>query len=140
MMPDQTNESKALLQRITEDIWTKGRLDLIDELISDDFVDHIDFPGIDEVGRARYRASVEAMHTAFPDYREEILWSVAEEDRAVSYTLLTGTHQGPLYGMEPTGRKVEYNAMGALRFESGMAVERWGFGDSMVMMQQLGLL
>jgi predicted ester cyclase len=42
--------------------------------------------------------------------------------------------------MAPTGRKVEYNAMGALRFASGMAVERWGFGDSAAMMQQLGLL
>jgi hypothetical protein len=30
--------------------------------------------------------------------------------------------------------------MGALRFASGMAVERWGFGDSAAMMQQLGLL
>ena len=139
-MPDLTDESKALLRRITEEIWTGGRLELIDELISEDFVDHIDFPGIDEVGRDRYRASVNAMHTAFPDYREEILWSVAEGDRAVSYTLLTGTHRGPLYGIEPTGRRVEYNAMGALRFESGMAVERWGFGDSAAMMQQLGLL
>jgi predicted ester cyclase len=139
-MPDQTDESKALLRRITEEIWTNGRLELIDELISDDFTDHIKFPGIDTTGRERYRASVVAVHTAFPDYREEILWSIAEGDCAVSYTLLTGTHRGPLYGMDPTGRKVEYNAMGALRFANGMAVERWGFGDSAAMMQQLGLL
>jgi predicted ester cyclase len=138
-MPDHSEESKALLRRITEEIWTNGHLDLIDELVSQHFVDHIDFPGVDEVGRDRYRTSVSTMRTAFPDYREEILWTVAEGDRAVSYTLLTGTHQGPLYGMEPTGRKVEYNAIGALRFASGMAVERWGFGDAASMMQQLGL-
>jgi predicted ester cyclase len=42
--------------------------------------------------------------------------------------------------MEPTGRPVDYNAMGALRFAAGMVVERWGFADSMAMMQQLGLL
>lgn len=35
-MPSQTEESKALLRRITEEIWNKGRLDLMDELISDD--------------------------------------------------------------------------------------------------------
>ena len=139
-MPDRTEGSRALLRRITEEIWTNGRLELIDELISEDLVDHIDLPGIDEVGRDRYRASVNAIHTAFPDYREEILWSVAEGDRAVSYTRVTGTHQGPLFGMEPTGRKFEVNTMGALRFESGMAVERWGFGDTAGMMQQLGLL
>jgi predicted ester cyclase len=137
-MPDRTEESKALLRRITDEIWNDGRLDLVDELISDDFVDHIEFP-VEGTGRARYRATVTAMHTAFPDYREEILWSVAEGDLAVSYARLTGTHRGPLYGIEPTGRKIDYHAMGALRFAAGMAVERWGFGDTAVMMQQLGL-
>jgi predicted ester cyclase len=138
-MSGQTEESKGLLRRITDEIWNKRRLDLIDELIAADFVDHIEMPGVEGRGREHYRASVTAMHSALPDYREEILWSIAEGDRAVSYVRLTGTHEGPLYGLEPTGRRVEYNAMGALRFASGRAIERWGFGDSTAMMQQLGL-
>jgi predicted ester cyclase len=138
-MADNGESSKELLRRITAEIWTNGRVELIDELVSEDFVDHIEFPGIEGTGRSRYRASVDAIRTAFPDYGEEILWSIAEGDRAVSYVRITGTHQGPLYGMEPTARPVDYNAMGALRFAAGMAVERWGFGDSMAMMQQLGL-
>jgi predicted ester cyclase len=138
-MPSQTEESKALLRRITREIWNDGRLDLIDQLIGEDFVDHLEIPGVEGTGRERYRASVTAVHAAFPDYREEILWSIGEGDRAVSYVLLTGTHTGPLYGIEPTGRKVEYNAMGALRFARGRARERWGLGDSTAMMRQLGV-
>ena len=138
-MRNQTEASKALLRRITDEIWTRGRLDLIDELIGDDFVDHVEVPGLEGTGRERYRASVEAVRTAFPDYREEILWLVGEDDRAVSYVLMSGTHDGPLYGMEPTGRKVRYHAMGALRFASGRAVERWGLGDSLELMHELGL-
>lgn len=80
-----------------------------------------------------------AIRTAFPDYREEILCSIGQGDRAVSHVGLTDTHDGPLYGIEPTGRRVEYKAMGALRFASGRAIERWGFGDTTVMMQQLGM-
>jgi predicted ester cyclase len=139
-MPTRTEESKGLLRRITDEIWNGRRLHLIDELIADDFVDHIEMPGIEGTGRERYRASVTAMHAAFPDYREEILWSIAEGDRAVSYVRLTGTHEGPLYGLAPTGCRVDYNAMGALRFGSGRAIERWGIGDSTAMMHQLGLL
>jgi len=30
--------------------------------------------------------------------------------------------------------------MGTLRFANGQAVERWGVGDSLTMMQQLGML
>lgn len=139
-MTDKTENPKELLRRITAEIWTNGRLELIDELVGEDFVDHIDVPGLEGTGRSRYRDSVLAIRTAFPDYREEILWSVAEGDRAVSYVRITGTHQGPLYGMEPTHRSVDCNAMGALRFAAGMAVERWGFGDTAAMMAQLGLL
>jgi predicted ester cyclase len=139
-MPTQAEESKALLCRITDEIWSNGRLELIDELISEDLVDHIEMPGTEGTGREHYRATVLAMRVAFPDYHEEILWSVGEGDLAVSYTCLTGTNEGPLYGMEPTGRRVEVNTMGALRFASGQAVERWGFGDTAGMMQQLGLV
>lgn len=138
-MTDQTEESKALLRRITNAIWNNGRLDLIEELIGNDLIDHIDNSGIEGTGPERYRASVSALRTAFPDYREEVIWLVAEGDRAVSFVRASGTHEGPLRGVAPTGRKVEFNAMGAFRFASGQAVERWGFGDSLGMMQQLGL-
>ena len=138
-MASETEDSKVLLRRITEEIWTGGRLDLIDQLIAEDFIDHIEIPGLEATGPERYRASVEAIRGAFPDYHEEILWSIGEDDVAVSFALLTGTNSGPFYGMEPTGKKVEYHAMGALRFRSGQAVERWGIGDSLVIMQQLGL-
>lgn len=138
-MLSQTEQSKALLVRITEEIWTKGRLALVDQLISEDFVDHIDVPGLQGTGRDRYRASVRMMRDAFPDYREEILWLIGEGDRAVSFARLSGTHEGALHGIEPTHRKVEFCSIGALRFASGLAVERWGFGDSFGMMQQLGL-
>ncbi len=49
-MPSQTEESKALLRRITNEIWNNGRLDLIDELISDDLVDHIDASALEGAG------------------------------------------------------------------------------------------
>src|SRR5580704_2833868 len=127
-MIDRTEESKALLRQITDEIWTGGRLDLIDELISDQFVDHVDIPGLEISGRERYRASVELIRAAFPDYREEIMWLVGEDDRAVSFVRGRGTHLGNFQGIEPTGRRAQWQAMGCLRFLEGQAVERWGLG------------
>jgi len=43
-------------------------------------------------------------------------------------------------GLPPTGRKVDYNSIGILRFADGQVVERWGVGDALKQMQQLGLL
>ncbi len=133
-------ESEALLRRITEEIWNDRRLDLVDELVAADLVDHVDVPGLEGSGRARYLASVEMMHAAFSDYHEEIEFVVADDDRAVSYVRLTGTHDGDLMGLPPTGRVVDVRAMGVLRFARGQAVERWGIGDTLSQMHQLGLL
>ena len=138
-MADQTEESKALLRRITDEIWTGGRLELIDELVSDGFIDHVEMPGLESTGRERYRASVEMVREAFPDYQEEIIWLVGEGDRAVSFVHGSGNHLGKLQGIEPTGRRAQWQAMGCLRFFDGQAVERWGVGDAITMMQQLGV-
>jgi predicted ester cyclase len=138
-MANQGKESKSLLRRITDEIWTGGRLDLCDELVAGDFIDHIEILGLEGEGRERYRASVKLIRDAFPDYREEIIWIIGEGDTAVSFVRGSGTHQGPLQGIEPTGRTAHWNAMGALRFEGGQAVERWGVGDSLALMQQLGM-
>jgi predicted ester cyclase len=132
-------QSEALLRRITEEIWNGRRVELVDELI-EGFVDHVDLPGLEGGGRDRYLASLRMMHTAFSDYHEEIEFVVADDERAVSYVRLTGTHDGDLMGLPPTGRAVDVRAMGVLRFENGQAVERWGIGDTLTQMQQLGLL
>src|SRR5262249_20221985 len=110
-----------------------------DELIADDFVDHIEAQALEGTGRARYLASARVMHDAFSDYHEAAEMVIAEGDKAVSYARITGTHDGDFFGIAPTGRSVDFRSMGILRFENGRVVERWGVGDSLTQMQQLGL-
>jgi steroid delta-isomerase-like uncharacterized protein len=137
----QSSEAnKALLLRITEEIWNKGQTDLVDELIAEDLIDNITMPGVEGSGRERYRASVVQMRTAFPDYHESVELAVAEGDIVVSFAHFIGTQTGELYGMPASGRRIDIKSIGALRFRDGRAGERWGIGDSLLMMQQLGLI
>ena len=135
-----TEDSKALMWRITNEIWNEGRLELIDELIAEDLVDHVEAPGLEGSGRSRYRASVEMARAAFPDYQNPLDFVFGEGAFAVSYGRNTGTHQGEFFGIPPTGRKIDVPTFGILRFENGQAVERWGLADNLAMMQQLGLM
>jgi predicted ester cyclase len=137
-MPER--ETAMLLRRITEEIWNRRCYELIDELISEDFVDHIEQQGLEGTGRARYLASARLVHDAFSDYHEEAEFIVADEDTAVSYARITGTHDGDLMGIPPTGRKTDIQSIGILRFADGRVVERWGVGDALTQMQQLGVL
>jgi predicted ester cyclase len=113
---------------------------LIDELIAEDLVDHVELPGLRGNGRARYRASIEMARAAFPDYRNPLDFVLADGEFAVSYGRSTGTHRGEYMGIPPTGRSFDVPTFGILRFASGQAVERWGFSDNLAMMQQLGLM
>ena len=135
-----TEESKAPMWRITNEIWNNGRLDLIDELIAEDLVDHIELAGLEGSGRARYRASVELTRAAFPDYRNPLDFVVAEGALAVSHGRSTGTHRGEYFGISATGRTIDVPTFGILRFENGQAVERWGMSDNLAIMRQLGLM
>lgn len=135
------HESPAvLMRRVTDEIWNGRRVDLVDELVAEDFVDHVDLPVEAVGGRERYRATVEGTLAAFSDYHEAIEFVVADDDTAVTYITVSGTHDGDLFGLPPSGNRLEYRGIGILRFRDGKVVERWGVADSMTMMGQLGLL
>jgi steroid delta-isomerase-like uncharacterized protein len=63
--------------------------------------------GRDVEGRAGYEALVASYRTAFPDLRVSVRDAVAEGDRVVVRAAVTGTHEGPFEGLEPSGRRIE---------------------------------
>ena len=135
-----TDDSRALMWRITEEIWNNGRLELIDELIAEDLIDHVELDGLVGNGRARYRASVEITRAAFPDYGNPLDFVLADGAFAVSYGRSKGTHWGEYLGIAPTGRSFDVPTVGILRFANGRAVERWGMSDNLEILRQLGLV
>lgn len=138
---DKRSRTEQLMRTITERIWNAGDQDCIDDLVAEGFVDHVDVPGMESLsGRDKYRASVSLVRAAFPDYHEAIDLLLVDGDYAVSYVTITGTHTGELMGLPPTGKSVEYHSVGILRFTDGQVAERWGVGDTMTMLGQLGLL
>jgi predicted ester cyclase len=81
-----------------------------------------------------------AFRSAFPDWREEIVDVVAEEDRVVGRFKCSGTHRGEMMGIAPTGRRMEVDEVYFLRVQDGKFVEFWGLEDNLTRMRQLGLL
>jgi predicted ester cyclase len=138
-MTNLAEESKALMRRVTEEIWNQRRLELIDELVSEDFVDHIEAPGLEGTGRERYRSHVAMTLAWFSDFQNVLEVVIGDGDIAVSYGRTMGTQDGEMMGMPPTGKRVDCETFGMLRFKDGQLVERWGLADNMAMMQQLGL-
>jgi steroid delta-isomerase-like uncharacterized protein len=114
-----------------------GQFDLFKETVSIENIDHD--PARGQVpGPEGYRVFFEGMRIAFPDLKVALETLVADEDSiAIAYTL-TGTQNGPLMGIAPTGRRMKIRGMQISKFKEGRMVERWGSSDELGMLQQLG--
>jgi steroid delta-isomerase-like uncharacterized protein len=134
-----SDTAKAVVRRNTEEVQSKGRFDVFDELFADDFVDHTPQPnsGADKEGvRALYRM----LRDAFPDFRADIHWQLADGDTVTTYKTYYGTHKGLFLGIAPTGRQMHFESVDVMRVENGKITEHWGVGNLLSVMVQLGVL
>ncbi len=65
---------------------------------------------------------------------------VCAEDFVIVRVTVTGTQTGPFFGMPAPNKKVNFTAIDIYRFKDSKVVERWGNGDGMTMLSQLGVL
>ena len=133
-----TEETKALVRRIIEEVYNKGNLALIDELFSPDYVNHSLPPGMPH-DREGYKQMVRMNQAAFSDFRITIEDMIAEGDKVALRFKHGGTHKGEFMGVAPTGKEVTVTAMCIYRIEVGKVVDQWAELDRLGMMLQLGV-
>jgi steroid delta-isomerase-like uncharacterized protein len=131
--------SEALVRRFYDEGWNANNLDVYDELVTEDFVDHQALPGLPP-GREGFKQLNALFRAAFPDVVVEVEDVVAEGDRVAARWTSSGTHKGPLFGIPATGRAVKVTAMVVYRIEDGRLAEGWINRDDLGMMRQLGVV
>ena len=104
---------------------SEGRLDVISELIAEDFVEHETMPGAPE-GREAVAWFVTSFRSAVPDLRAEVDDLIVEGDKLVARSTWSGTQEGELFGMPATGKAFAMDVIDIVRFEGDKAVEHWG--------------
>ncbi len=115
-----------------------GRLD---EVLASDYTVH-DIPGAEEnlTGPEAIEAYFREMLEAFPDMGVSIEELIAEDDTVAYRGRFTGTHEGEIMGIPPTGEEVQVDATGFFRIEEGKIAEARPQMDTFGMMQQLGAI
>lgn len=135
-MPDL----KALTRRLYEEAMNQGNLDLIDELVHDDFVEHEELPPGVPQGKEAPRVMFSMMRSAFPDFRVDVEDMLSEGSKVVIRARFSGTHEGTEFmGIPPTGNRIDIPVIDILEFEGDKVISHWGVMDNAVMMQQLGV-
>jgi steroid delta-isomerase-like uncharacterized protein len=127
----------ATTMRRAYQLISAGDIDGFGRLLSDDFVEHEEVPGLAPTKEGVLDFFRDYL-VAFPDLRMEVLDLVASGDKAVARVKATGTQDGEFMGMPPSGRSVEVELIDIMRFDDGLVVEHWGVMDMLAMLQQLG--
>jgi predicted ester cyclase len=137
--------SKACVLGHFEEIWNKGRLDLVDEYFSESFMN---FGTEYRDARPVVRYIVTVWRTAFPDLRFTADAVIAEGDTVMCEMTLEGTHAGefllipPLEGpaLQPNGKSFRVKHFHRFRLKDGKIVDHFAVRDDLGMFQQLGHL
>jgi predicted ester cyclase len=131
--------NKALVRRFYEEI-DKGNLDILDELVAPDYLDHNPppFPGL--------HAGLDGLKQAFRIFREatpghhQIEDQIAEGDKVVTRLTSYGKHEGDLPGAPRTGNDLKMTSITIHRIANGKLVEKWAEKDVLGFLQQIGVI
>ena len=134
-------ENEALAHRFHMDIFQRGEMDAADEILSPDFVNHFTGnPPEMQRGPEGVKRLATAIRTAFPDAQITHHDTMVQEDKVIVRWSMTGTHDGDMFGVPPTGKPVNITGIDIFRISGGKIVELWQNWDQMGMMQQLGVV
>jgi predicted ester cyclase len=100
-------------------------------------VSHNNPPGFPP-GRDGVKQFFATFRDAFPDVSVAIDELVADGDMVAVATTFTGTHEGELMGIAPTGRRLSVTGIDMVRIAGGRIVEHRGLTDIVGLMRQLG--
>ncbi|MFD4460464.1 ester cyclase [Nocardia sp. NPDC058480] len=135
-----SEQNKASAKRIF-DAWNARDLDVFDELIADDAINHDPQNPFEEIhGPAGLRRLVQMYLTAFSEQRFLINEQIAEGDFVTTRWTGSGINDGEMMGMPATGKSAVVQGITINRFRDGKIVESWASWDTLGMMQQLGVV
>ncbi len=133
-----TEANKARLRRGFEEGLNQKKLDVFDELLAPNYVNHT-MPA-PAPGPAGFKQVLQMFLTAFPDMHLTLEDVFGEGNTVGSRGYFTGTHQGEFMGIPATNKSIKVPYIDLWRTENGLFVENWVQMDMLGLMQQLGVV
>lgn len=130
---------KSLARRTIEELFDKGHPSFLADVSELSFVGHEPLKE-KAVSLGEEKEIAAAFRKAFPDLRCSVEDVVTEGDKAVCRWRMIGTHQGPLLGLRPSGRRISVDGITEMRFHGERIAEEWTQYDVLGLLSQMGVL
>jgi predicted ester cyclase len=120
-----TEANKGMVRRLYEAFRT-GSVDLLDEVVDPDFIDHDPMPEQAQ-GLEGLKQAVAMFRAAFPDGRIIPDELIAEGNAVVARVTIHGTQAGDFFGVSPTGDEMTADGIETYIINGGKITEGWSW-------------
>ena len=133
--------NKEVVVRLVEEVWSKGNLAMVDELVSPHYLIRHD-PGDKWEGKtidlASFKERVSMSRHILPDQKFYIEDLVCEGDKVAVSWRFTGTQKGDLPGLPAKNNTVNISGLTIYYLSNGKITGHWQVFDKLGLMTQLG--
>ena len=133
-----SEDNKALVRRFYEEI-DKGNIEVLDELVAENYIDHKPPPFPVAPGREGLKQAFKMFWEATAGYHR-IDDQIAEGDKVVTRLTSFGKHEGDLPGAPRTGNEMEMTSITIHRIANGKLAEKWSEKDMITLLKQIGMM
>jgi predicted ester cyclase len=119
---------KPLVRAWYDEMWNRWDETVLDRILHPD-VELRGSLGQTHRGLRGISSYMRFVRAAFPDFNNEIESMVEEGDAVFARLRYTGTHDGPIFGIAPTGRRIAYAGAALFRFRDERVWNVWVLGD-----------
>jgi predicted ester cyclase len=132
-------QTKAVVRHYFEEIH-KRNIEVLDELLAPNYVDHTPLPFPVPPGREGTIQTANAALRATPDGWHHLTAQVADGDLVLTMIDAGGTFEQDLFDIHATGKPITMSGMALHRVNDGRLVEHWAISDFAGLFQQIGLM
>jgi len=129
-----SEQNETLARRFYDEILNGRRIDVADEILSPEYIDHsAASPGLEN-----FRTYLAMITNVFPDIKVTIEDLLADDAKVAVRLTIHGTQLGSFRGFPPTSTHATWTGIDILHISNGVITERWSERDFLNMLLQLG--
>ncbi|MGI8632060.1 MAG: ester cyclase [Solirubrobacterales bacterium] len=125
-------------RRLYDECWNEGKLDVLDEVVSEDAAVHDMLMG--DIDREAVKQNITMYRKSFPDLEFTVEDSFEAGDKVITRWSVDGTFEEEFMGLEPTHDRggPPVRGINIDRFAGGKIVETWSAWDALQFMRDVG--
>ncbi|WP_203309695.1 ester cyclase [Sphingomonas beigongshangi] len=124
-----TDDAKSVVRRFNRDVIEKGDREAFEALMAPTFINRSAPADAPSDGESMWNTFDRILRPAIGGLTVTIHDQIAEGDKVTTRKSISGSHNGPLLGAEPTGRPIRIDVIDIVRVEDGRYVEHWGINN-----------